>query len=91
MTGAAPGLGGGGNLRCQEGPVESEGEGEAQVPQHAPSKVGSDRRHVRVEELIEGVDCVEHRFAVDRWNLGFFKALDKIINGNGRHVGGGNN
>ena len=85
MTGAAPGLGGG----TREGRVESGGEGEAQVPQHAAPTVGADVRIVLFEELVEGVDCGVCGFPVDWWDRGFFEALDKIIDRGGCHGGGG--
>ena len=38
---------------------------------------------------MHGVDCGVRWFAVDQWDGGVFKALDKLIDSVGRHVWGG--
>ena len=59
------------------------------MSERASAEVCVDRRRVRIEEIVHGVDRGIRRFAVNRWYRGGFEALDDLINGGGRHGGGG--
>ena len=78
----------GDNPCFREGCIDGGGEGEAKVYKSASAKGCVDRLRVRVEELVRDVDSGVHRFSVDWWDHGVFKALDELIDGGGRHVGG---
>ena len=51
-------------------------------------KVGGDGRRVRVQELVHRVKRGVRRLPVNRWDVGVFEALDKFVDGGGRHGGG---
>ena len=86
--GRRSGIGRGHEPCFQEGRVDGGGEGEAKVSERAAAKVCVSQRRVWAEELVHGVDFGVRWFAVDRWDCGVFEALDKIIDGGGRHGGG---
>ena len=73
---------------CIEGYIYGGGEGDAQVTKRAVHEVCADRCRVRVEDLVNGVDCGIRRFAINPWDLRVFEALGDLING-GDHRGGG--
>ena len=82
-------IGRGNDLCFRESYIYGGGEGEAKVYKSAAAEGCVDRLRVRVEELVRDVDRGVHRFAVDWWDHGVFKALGELIDGGGRHVGGG--
>ena len=52
------------------------------------AEVGGDGRRVRVQELMHCVERGVHCLPVGRWDAGVFEALDKLVDGEGRHGGG---
>ena len=55
------------------------------MPQCAATRVCVDEHLVQVEELVQDVHRVIHRFAVDWWDCGVFETLDKLIDRDGHH------
>ena len=74
--GRCSGIGRGHNPCCQEGRIDGGGEGEVKVPERAAANFFVNGRRVLVKELVHGVDCGVHQFAVHHWDLGVFEDLD---------------
>ena len=61
------------------------------MSEHSSAEVCVDQRRVRIEELLHYVDRGVHRLTNDTWDGGVFEAINKLINRDGRHGGGGIN
>ena len=65
------------------------GGGEAKVSERSAAKVCVDKHRIRVEDLVDGVDCGIRRFAVNRWDRGVFESLNELIDRDDFRGGGG--
>ena len=61
------------------------------MSKRAAAHVCVDRRRVRVEELVDGVDRGIRWFAVNQWDRGVFEALSELIDRVGCHGQRGEN
>ena len=74
----------------QEGGIDSGVEVEAQVDKGDAAKVGGDERRIGVQDIVHCLQRGVCRLPVDQRDVRVFEALDKLVDGGGRHGGGVN-
>ena len=86
--GPCAGIERGDNSCGQEGGIDGGGEGGAQVAEVVADKVGSDGRGIGLKEIVHPLQRGVWLLAVDQRDVRVVEALDKLVDGGGRHGGG---